>query len=165
MKGLLVLLVLALAFAGVIFWYTQKQMEKMPDEYIAIAFGQPTDDQIKMDVAISIAMPRREYPRFDPITGAVYWQEWVDEHFDLRDGAGNKVMFQRQSMSQLMSDQEVGGSPEFFLTGMIKKNANYTFVYIPVLALGEQFRYEFTAPAEDTNMERVRCRLVENAAP
>ena len=165
MKGLLVMLVLALIFAGVVIWYTSHQMGDTPDEYIAIAFGDPAQDTIQMDMAVSIAMPRREPPRIDPQTGAVYWDEWVEKHFVLKDSAGVPVRFQRFSLSRLMTDQEVGGSPEFFLKCRLKKDAPYVFVYIPVIGGGEAFRYEFTAPADTVYMERARFRLIEEPVP
>jgi hypothetical protein len=154
MKGLLVMLALALAFGGFIVWWSSAQLEADPGEYVALAFGKATDEKIQIDVAVSIAMPRREGPRVDDRTGAVYWQEWVDEHFDLRDDSDEKVRLLRSGYSELMSDREVGGSPEFYLTAKLKPNLHYTFDYIPVLAGGVQYRYDFIAPAEATPMER-----------
>jgi hypothetical protein len=154
MKGLLVMLALAIVFAGVVVWWSSAQLEADPGEYIALAFGNPAEDEIQIDVAVSIAMPRREGPRVDQRSGAVYWQEWVDEHFDLRDDSAAKVRLMRSGSSRLMSDREVAGSPEFYLTGKLRPNAHYTFDYIPILADGLRYRYDFIAPGVATPMER-----------
>jgi hypothetical protein len=165
MKALLVLLGLALIFAGFVTWYSSRKLEQVPDEYLAMAFGEPTNDRIQMDVAVSIGMARRDPPQPDPTKGPINWDQWVTEHFSLRDASGAELSFTRGSMSRLMTDQEVGGSPEFFLSCKLVPNKQYTFIYRPYLTYVETFRYEFTAPAAEVPMERARFRLVEKPVP
>lgn len=40
------------------------------------------------------------------------WQEWVEKHFVLTDGAGDAVALESQSRSQLVTDAQAGGAPD-----------------------------------------------------
>jgi hypothetical protein len=161
MKGMLILLALALAFGGVGIWYMGHQMSEDPGEFIAFAFGNPKEDSIDMEILVTVAMPRREWARVDKVTGAVYWQEWVDEHFDIRDDNDEKVQLMRSNHSRFISAAEARTTPEFYLRGTLKPNTHYTFDYIPYRIGTLKYRYDFVAPAKEQPTERRVFELLE----
>jgi hypothetical protein len=113
-----------------------------------------SEESTQIDVLVTLAMPRREGPRVDRVTGAVYWQEWVDEHFDIRDPDGEKVLLRRSHFSRLITERDARTTPEFYLTGKLRPDVDYTFDYIPFRAGNLKYHYEFTAPNVETRTRR-----------
>ncbi len=152
MKGLIILFVVGVAACGVIVWLTQWGMSD-PGIGVALAFGNPDEGTIEMHVAIDMGMPRRERPRAN-IKGTLLWDEWVADHFDLRDGNGQPVEITRIGYSMLIPEQKVGGAPEFYLKAVLQGGVSYTFDYIARKADAHLYRRTFVAPADTQQMKR-----------
>ena len=146
MKGLAVLFGLAVVAIGGYFVFLSK-MDANDQRMITIAVGN-TDGKVS-DLHLVIApLMISDGPREDATSGAVYWDEWLEEHFIMTSAAGDKVKFERLAQSNLISDKQAGGAPEFYIKGKIKHGTAYTFDFVPVDEEPERFRYELTAPTE-----------------
>lgn len=122
---------------------------------ISMAFGFPKEDTIEMQAIATMAMSVTEPPRADPETGKPLWEEWVDQHFDLRDAGGNRVALGLRQTSDMIPKNKVVGTPEGFLRAQLKTGQTYTFDYIPKRLETKRFRCVFTVPSADSPVERV----------
>ena len=61
-----------------------------------------------------------------------------------------------------MADANAAGAPKFCLTAELKKGADYTFDFIPIVAESKRYRYAFTAPSEPQAPWRLTFAPVEN---
>ncbi|MBN2561408.1 MAG: hypothetical protein JXQ75_10810 [Phycisphaerae bacterium] len=162
MKGLIGLAVIGVIGVGLTLWLTVWSASD-PGIGIAHAFGEPTDGAIQLHVVVDMGMPIREPPRSN-LKGTVFWDEWVEEHFVLRDDSGEKLEFQRRSSSTLIPDHKAGGTPEFYLMTKVRPGVSYTFDYIPRKAEPLRYRRTFVAPAEGQQMRRQTFEPVETSA-
>ncbi len=157
MKGLAVLFGLAVVVvAGFVIF--QGNMNADDQRMITIAIG--NNDGKVSDLHLVVApLMVQDGPRVDAASGAEFWDEWLDEHFVLTSDSGSKVRFERMASSNLISDRDAGGSPEFYIKGKVKPGTPYRFEYIPVNENPERFHYEFTAekemPLTRVNFKRV----------
>ncbi len=142
MKAVIVGLVIVAAVGGA-FYYFFAAVNADPGFAIPLAIGAPVAGEVELNVAVSMLMPRREGPKLG--NAGLLWDEWVADHFDLRDESGNKIPLIRSNFSQLIPDRKAGGTPEFFLTTKLKPGQRYTFDYIPFVP-APRYRYAFTAP-------------------
>jgi hypothetical protein len=142
MRALITVLVIVGA-CGAAFYFMLAKVNEDPGFAIPVAFGAPVGSEVEMNVAVSMLMPRREGPKL--VRADLLWDEWVADHFDLRDTAGNKVAFVRSNFTQLMTEREAGGTPEFYLITKLRPGQAYTFDYTPVMP-APRYRYAFTAP-------------------
>lgn len=153
MKGVVGLAVLVGVGAGG--WWAFKGVVTHDTHAIPIAFGFPDDRTIEMQAIASMGMTVTEGPKADPKTGKPKWEEWVEEHFELRDAGGARVKLSLVSHSDLIPKHKVLGTPEGYLVGRLEKGTSYTFDYIPKRAEAKRYRHAFTAPAADKEVERV----------
>lgn len=121
---------------------------------IPFACGKGRSGALEVHVAVAMQMTALEPPRVDPVSGAVYWTEWVDEHFELRDASDQLVRLQRNNFSSLIPEGKVG-SPDFYLIGQIQEGTRYTFDYIPIKTNPERYRYEFMVSGSGQEFGRV----------
>ncbi|HEY3244187.1 MAG TPA: hypothetical protein VGM03_12645 [Phycisphaerae bacterium] len=143
MKALITVLIIVGAVGGG-FYLLLAKVNQDPGYAIPVAFGAPAGGEVEMNVAVSMLMPRREEPKLG--RAGLLWDEWVGDHFDLRDAAGTKLPLKRSDFSQLMTERQAGGTPEFFLITKLRPGQSYTFDYIPVMP-APRYRYAFTAPS------------------
>lgn len=156
MKGLAVLFGLAVVVVAA-FVIFQGNMNADDQRMITIAMG--NNDGKVSDLHLVVAPLMVQDPPKTLPSGTELWDEWLEEHFVLTSDSGDKVKFERMAGSNLISDRDAGGSPEFFIKGKVKPGSVYTFEFIPVNENPERFRYEFTAekemPLTRVNFKRV----------
>lgn len=157
MKGLAVLFGLAVVVVAA-FVIFQGNMNADDQRMITIAIG--NNDGKVSDLHLVVApLMVADGPRVDAASGAEFWDEWLEEHFILTSAAGDKVKFERMNQSNLISDRDAGGSPEFYIKGKVKPDTTYTFEYVPINEEPDRFRYEFTA-AKEMPLTRVNFKRV-----
>ena len=150
MKGLVILFGLVLVVGVVGVWLLHAELSADPGALIGLAFGNVQDDMIEMHVVVGMG---HEPPRLDDRTGAPLWDEWFDEHYDLRADTGEKVSLRRMGFSSLITQYEAR-NPEFFLQAKLRAGVSYTFDYMPFRYEARRYRYSFTAPGAGTPFER-----------
>ncbi len=152
MKGLIVLVLIGVAVVVGFIW-SASRMSADPGRTIALVFGVPDEETIEIHAAVAPGMVAAEGPRMDR-NGNVLWDEWIAEHFDLRDEAGDKVPMHRRNFSDLIPANKVVGTPEFYVAAKLRIGGRYTFDYIPLVRVGKRYRHTFTAPEDDTSVKR-----------
>jgi hypothetical protein len=146
MKGLAVLFGLAVVgLAGFIIF--QGNMNSDDQRMITIAIGNPHNNECDIHLVVAHLMVL-DGPRKDANSNAIFWDEWLEQHFILTSADGKKVRLERLANSNLIDSMKAGGSPEFFIKGKVVPGTAYTFDYVPDDEGPDRFRYEFTAPAE-----------------
>lgn len=158
MRGGLGILVVGVILIGSMYFFYGARQQARGRETLPVAFGPPAGSTVELNLAVGMNLPRRDPPKLK--FAKIQWDQWVDEHFELKDASGAAVKLQRTNFSQLISDQKAGGTPEFFLKATVTPGANYTLDYLPV-AGGERFRYAFTAPTAAQEAERAVFQVVE----
>ena len=138
----------------VVGWYVYHRVNENPGEAVGLAIGHPHEGEIELHLVISMAMVRAEGPRTAKNSGAELWEEWIADHFDLRDSSGTKLSMQKAGWSDLIG-QGQAMNPEFFLTGKLKIGGSYTLKYIPRTTGRAKFQYSFTAPGSAQTFQRV----------
>ncbi len=160
MKGLITLGVIGL-IAAIGSMLVVKKMNEDPGQMVAVAFGNPADGQVEIHTVVLMGMVAAEPVRVDAISGFPYWDEWLEQHWDLRDGKGNRVSLERASNSSVINHREAGNAFEFFLVGRVPQGDACTFEYIPRKREKRRYRYSFTAPSSQVAMKRHTFELVE----
>ncbi|MCG8409168.1 MAG: hypothetical protein MI923_28525 [Phycisphaerales bacterium] len=160
MRGLVVVGVV-IVLGSIVTLLMMKKMNEDPGLPIAVAFGKPSDDGVEVHVVITLGMKNTEYARVDMDTGTEYWDEWVEEHFELTGESGGPVKFSRTNFSELITAQKAGALFEFFIKGKVQGGENYTFDYIPKRAESRRYRYTFTAPTNSKKMKRYTFELAK----
>jgi len=158
MKGLVILVVLAIVALVVGAWVMNSQYGGEPPVLVGLAFGNPSTENVEMHVVVGMGYER---PRRDPLTGAQLWDEWFDEHYDLRADSGERVSLRRANNSPFITERDAG-YPEFFLIAVLRQGVNYTFDFTPRVAEGTPHRFTFTAPSESVPFARRRFEPVED---
>jgi len=147
MKGIIGLAVfLVVAFWAMNFFFASV-LTADQGRNLAVAYFEPYKGELEIQVGIGPLIPMRDPPRRTP-KGIDLWDDWVADHFQLRDAQGNEVQLKRMGTSSLFSGSKGGGDPDFVLVGAIKPETPYTFDHIPVVSEGKTYRYEFTSPAD-----------------
>lgn len=154
MKNLIVLFVIGLLIFSAVYYVTFKTSED-PGQNFGLAFGNADGDAIEMHTVIFGLTIRRDPPRVDLKTGTTYWDEWVQNHFQLTDAAGNPVPLKREMGSSVIQGKDIkAGTPEFFLVAVLKKGAKYDFDFVPYRGSPDVYRYSFTCPSQDETIRR-----------
>ena len=126
---------------------------------IQIAFGNLGPKGVEMHVVIGVVMANRDRIRKDG--GTPTWDEWVADHFELKDAAKNLVKIERSNHSNLIQQREVVGTQEFFLVTTLKSGQPYVFDYIPEVAKPGRVRHVFTAPASAAKVRMLDFQKVK----
>ena len=156
MIGALVLV----GLCGVGFWWLQSKMTEKLGFMVGYAMGDPGEETIQMHVIVSMPMVNTEGRRRTKDGRLTTWEEWIEEHFDLRDDAGRKVPLAREAWSSLISQQQAS-NPEFFMRAELRKGVNYIFDYIPIRDDWFRYRHNFTAPADSQPLVRATFEPAE----
>ena len=89
MKVVIALVVLGgLAFIGV--KYLDTGLNRLEFD-MHVAFGEPTETEVQMDLALTQRMVEREDLEGSSINNSA-WQIWMDRHFELLDDDGEPVL-------------------------------------------------------------------------
>lgn len=141
MRGVFALLFGVLLIGGMYFYFAANVAKDVPS--LPIAFGTPNTAGVEMQFAVSIFLPKKDPPRLEH--GVVLWNEWMNEHFQLRDSTGAAVQLQRLGFSTMLSDRQTGGTPEFWVKAILKPGATYEFDFTPILP-GPKYRHSLMVP-------------------
>lgn len=137
---------------GSLYWFLDRASRPIEGMYMPLGFGNVNGNEIQFDIAVGLIQVHADGPRVK--NGVAQWDEWIDEHFDLRDATGNRVTFQRKGFSKLINDN-TAGVQEFFLSTRLKTNTNYTLIYTLRAGDDKRYRYEFLSPTAAVEGERV----------
>lgn len=146
MRGLVILFVIGVVGSVA----TVLILKKTTDETtiaITMGFGEGKDNQIEMNSVVGFIHKEREAPRSDPVSGTIYWDDWVDEHFQLFDSGRQSVPLMRVSNSSIIPDRKAGSMVEFYLSAKLTPGEEYVYEYIPVKSENRKFRHIFIAPS------------------
>lgn len=159
MKGLagIGLIVFLLGFG---YWMVVLVGNEDPGVHLALAFGNPTEDEneIEMHVVVGVVMAAVDRTRTDKTIPT--WPEWIADHFDLTDAAGNTLELARTNFSSVITADQVVGTHEFFMKVKLKVGQPYTLDYTPVVAKGQTYRYTFTAPAAPETVKQIQFKPI-----
>lgn len=149
-----------LGFLGICFYYILLSMAPDESRMIAIAFGNSADETVEIHVEMSMSMADMDTFAYMDDAGGIDWSRWANDHYVVVDEAGNHVDFSKRMKSSLITERDTRGLEGGFLVGTVTKGTKYTFTYIPQVGGQEKFRYEFTAPTQDTGRSRVTFQPV-----
>lgn len=156
MRGLIGLAIIGvLACLGM--WWVMSEFYKDQGVPVALAMGNPKDGTVEFHAVVAMGMSSTERPRMT-LKGGLLWDEWVDEHFDLRDASGERVPLRFRISSGLIPDHKTGGTPEGYVIGRVKSGVQHDFDYIPRRNESQRYRYTFTAADGDVPMKRVTIK-------
>jgi hypothetical protein len=160
MRGIVIMFIIGIV-ASVVTVVTLKKSAGEDSIGIAMGFGDVYKDQIEMNSAVGMGTKQKDPPRSDPISGTIFWEDWVEDHFQLFDGSRQRVDLKRIANSSIIPDRKVGGAgAEFFLSAKLTPGEEYVYEYIPIKAENKRFRHTFTAPA-GKETTRPSFKLVE----
>lgn len=157
MKALVYVALLGVAIIAGYFVLTGEMAEEQ-GPLVGVAFGLPENDTIEVHLVVSGSMVRVDPPRMD-LRGNILWDEWVEQHFQLRDEAGQPIKLIKQNASAVIPDHKAGGTPEFYLFARIKQSTKHNLSYRQVLSEGKAYQFDFTAPQEATDIRRVAFKV------
>jgi len=149
-------LLAALAF---VIWYAiGSKMSEDAGEAVPIAFAAPSKDVVMVEIAVSMFSYKNDGPR--QINGRFQTKdEWVKDHFELKDASGNAVPLRRAEFAKALPSN-VAGTPEFYLQADLKPGGSYAFDFIPYVDAGQRYRHQFTAPTDKFEADRVLFKPV-----
>lgn len=148
MKGLGALAAGVLLIAAMYFYISKNMAKEVVT--LPVGFGKPADT-VEMNIAVSMFLPRKDPPRLEH--NVVQWDKWVAEHFELHEFDGQRIPLQRTNFSNILSDRDSGGTPEFWLKATLKPGAKYTLTFTPI-APEPVYQKTFTAPTEPVEADR-----------
>ena len=156
MKVVLIIVVVAgigvLAFSS---WYGN-----LPDVTLQVAYGEPEEKGILMDIVLTTAMSNYDPPIGDKRYVQV-WRKWIDSHFDLRDNSGNSLEATYKNDSKL--HQGSRGSPDVgYLNATLEPGQIYTLRYTPSTSEPRTCEVTITAPNEEQKVEFVGMQCTES---
>ena len=160
MKKLVIWVIIGtlVCFAGLM--WIDHERSKDPGYLIGFTLGNPQDGVVELHMVVSMGMTRTEERRL--ASGeAGSWDQWIRDHFELRDDSAQTVGLVLLAHSSLISERQAH-NPEFFLKVKLQAGGTYTLDYIPRRAESKRYRHAFTVPAAGQPFKRVYFDLVEN---
>lgn len=123
------------------------------------AIGKMNKDRGELHVIVTREMTIIEGPR-GMLGGAPQWQDWVKDHFELKDAAGQRVQMNRAGTSTVINEREAF-NPEFYVNAGVRIGTTYTIDYIPVVGQPKRYRHTFTVAPEGKEFERIYFPTVD----
>ena len=173
MKGLVILFIIGVIGCVVTVWIVH-YMGTDKGTLIGVAFDSARSDSIEIHWAVPMGMLKVEGPRVDEgktvtrkdgstyqVPARVHWDEWVTEHFQLRDSSGKTVELSRKSYSKQFDGAKGYSLVEFFLVGKLTPGREYKLDYKPKRAEAKCYRRALAAPKGDTKAKRLTFEPVE----
>ncbi len=163
MKSAVILAILiALVGSGV---WCGVMKKSMADEgiWLLTAMGNAHEKKVQVVVAAETGAVFRNPPREDK-DGNTLWEEWLTEHYEMRDDSGNLIPGSRIAHTSLVDEQKVKGLPEFFVLFTVEQGKAHTLDYLLTSKKGNKIRYRhsFIAPDSTLPPERVTFKPVAN---
>lgn len=141
MRGLFALSCGVFLIGAMYFYFSANVKKDTPT--LPIAYGAPNSAGVEMQFAVSMFLPKNDPPRLEH--GVILWNEWMNEHFQLRDSSGAAAQLQRLGFSTMLTDRQTGGAPEFWVKAILKPGGTYEFDFTPILP-GPKYRHTLTVP-------------------
>jgi hypothetical protein len=156
MRGIVILGVILMVLGAGVWWFFMHETMKDPGNWVGLAFGNPEESSIEMHLPVELMTVTRDRPRVND-RGDPLWDEWISQHFDLRDASGESVPFAQAGWSPLISEAKNKVVAEFYVKCTLQKGAKYTIDFIPRARTQpkNRYRYVFTAPSEPQDMKRM----------
>src|ERR1043166_6008086 len=160
MKGVVILAVV-IALVGASFWGVVMH-ESMKDSgvWILVATGKQKGMPAAMDVSVELQMAMRTKVNSDK-NGNPLWEDWVAQHFELRDAEGKVLPGTRIAHSQLVNEEKTINLPEFYVHYTVEGGKDYTLDYKPRLDKPVHYRHEFRALSDNPTVERLQFDAVK----
>ncbi len=146
MKTVVVILVVLLGLAGGGYWLAEYAFTPNAGRLIGYAIGNN-----ELHVCITGEMTNLDPPRLSNMIPQ--WPEWVHDHFELRDSAGQRIELSRAGTSAVISAADAK-LPAFFITASLKAGTQYTLDYLPVRTEKQRYRLTVTAAPDGHQFER-----------
>ncbi len=151
-RSLIALLVVAgLAVGG---WYIYSRSNEDPGFALGMAIGNARNGEAEMHLVVELGMVRVEGLKPHPAGGFETWDEWVIDHFKLRDSSGKDVQLRKTGWSDVIG-QAPASNPEFYLVGKVKVGGIYTLTYIPRREGLVKHTHSFTITEAGQKFQRV----------
>jgi hypothetical protein len=159
MKQAVVATGIILVLAALGYWGLHREWTKDRGHQIGYALGNPVNGDVELHVVVSRQMTLTQGPR--AVGGGVgSWVDWVKEHFELRDAAGQQIPMNRSGTSTVINEREAF-NPEFYVWAHVRGGTTYTLDYIPVFGQPKRYRHTFTAAPEGQKFERIYFETVQ----
>ncbi len=155
MRQMLIIGGVILVLCGIGFVWLDHEWHKDHGVVIGMAAGNPQEGELELHIVVSMGMVTADIVPAGGRGGALLWDQWISDHFSLRDAAGKNVTFAREGHSTLISDQKAF-NPEFFLRARVKAGQTYTLDYTPVAGEPRRCRNTFTVPPEGLPFQRAQ---------
>ncbi|MCB9855396.1 MAG: hypothetical protein H6818_06870 [Phycisphaerales bacterium] len=156
MKGIIGLFVVVVIGAGVLV-YMQGKMSEDPGPTIYLAFGDPHEGAMEVNICIPLLMQKPEIPPEGGLPKKAPPTDWARRHWELTSTSGDKGTMSTMGSSLLVDDMKVGGSPDFWIKTSAKVGESYTLIYTP--DTDEPTRYKFEFEASDSLKRRQRVEF------
>jgi hypothetical protein len=147
MKGLIILAIIIVLVGGGIWVGLTKTLMSDTGLYVLVASGDAPDDKIELNISVDLPFVFKEPPKLDT-QGNQLWDEWIAQHYDMRDEAGKIIPGFRIAHSQYVDERKIKNLPEFYLKYVLEKDRKYTLTNHPFLAKKTKYAYTFTAVAK-----------------
>ncbi|MCA9256487.1 MAG: hypothetical protein KDA33_12655 [Phycisphaerales bacterium] len=154
MRGIVGLFVVFVIGAGVLV-YMQGKMGQDPGPTVYLAFGDPSEGEMEVNICIPPLMQKAEVPPDGGIPKKAPPTDWAKRHWELKSGSGDRSSMSTMGSSLLVNDTKVGGAPDFWIKTSAKVGEKYTLIYTPDLDQPERFKFEFDANDSLKRRQRV----------
>ena len=128
---------------------------------LPIAFGVSRDGAMQMHLGVPALVPVADPPELNA-RRTPQWNQWIKEHFQLRDELGTGLRLRKKGTSGLMVGGTAAGDPPFVVWAELTKGGKYTCDYVPIVGDGRRYRYSFVVPREPGKVKRRRFRAMSD---
>lgn len=142
MKTVVIAAVILVFIGAAVWWFIMHETMRDQGQWIGTAFGNAADSTIEMHALVDMGMVTRDRPRVDA-RGEPLWNDWIADHWDLRDASGNAVGFTRIGWSTLIDDDKTIAVPEFYVKYTLQKGGQYTFDFTPSVRVEKKRAYRW----------------------
>lgn len=132
--------------------YMQAKLFSDQGVSIQIAFEAVDDRRVELNLVLPVTFPAVDPPRMND-KGKITWEDWIADHFQLYDAGDTVVPLKRSNHCKIIPRHKIVGTEEFFLKAMLEPGLDYVFEYVPKLSKKKRYRYAFTSPAMNTEVQ------------
>lgn len=155
MRGILGLFVVVV-IGAVVFIVWQGKSSQKEVRTIYVAFGDPNDGEMEVNICIPPLMQKAEVPPEGGMPKKAPPTDWARRHWVLKGDGGHEGTMSTMGSSLLVSDTKVGGAPEFWIRTTAKVGQKHTLIFTPDTDdPNTRFAFEFTADESLKRRQRV----------
>ncbi len=117
--------VVLISFLGLCGYYYFKAFI-IPDEtqMLSIAFGNTTDDEVELHVEVTLVMAQLDVFPYMSMNGGTDWKAWANDHYIVKDDAGNQVEFTKRMKSNVISERDSRVVADGYLIAKLSRAPN-----------------------------------------